>query len=579
MNDTLRQNEQQKLATDKEIERLTLPLTAQDNTNIEYEEKWALCEQKFSMQLLAIQQQAEQEKAEQARTYNEKEQTLHHQHAEREHVLNQQLQERQEELRHLEQDRAKREKILLEQTSLARQELENLLHTLAQREQEFSVQLLEIQRQAKQEKSDQALTCNEQERTLHHQYAEREHALNQQLQTGQEELRRLKQNWVQHEKALNKKIDALQSEKQELDRAQQLQTQNHQSERKALLDQLKAEILSEQQTNLRLRQSLTEVQRNFEAKQLSLPWRMPAPLCMLASLIATKKDSGPASPMTVENEPTHEIMSSMKRLQSLNLQHTSIMLPPVQTTNLLSSIPVATLDELLTFHDQRFVRLAYQTLLGREPDPEGLDYYIRRLHRGFAKIGVLKQIHHSKEGQEYAANLPGLDKAIQRFQRRQYPLIGWLFKQGDDEDSNHTTARKLRSIENHIFLLSEESKRRFNQFETALAGLHYLVEQQTQSIEKHTQSIEKHTQSIEKQTQSIEQQTQSIEQQTQSIITAQERFAAQDQGRRPLKTPYTPTSSNPQLSDPDDYNQVSPRVRAINSQIKTAVSTYAGRIA
>jgi hypothetical protein len=147
-----------------------------------------------------------------------------------------------------------------------------------------------------------------------------------------------------------------------------------------------------------------------------------------------------------------------------------------------ANLPANNLSQLLALHDQAFIHAAYQKLLGRHPDPEGLSYYLGRLRNGIPKMQILTQLRLSTESKAHTIDLPGLDVAIQRYQRGQLPLIGWLFRQIYGTEGNTAIERKLRSIENKIVLLSDESNRRFNQTETALAGLPHLVTHQTQTI-------------------------------------------------------------------------------------------------
>jgi glycosyltransferase involved in cell wall biosynthesis len=147
-----------------------------------------------------------------------------------------------------------------------------------------------------------------------------------------------------------------------------------------------------------------------------------------------------------------------------------------------ANLPANNLSQLLALHDQAFIHAAYQKLLGRHPDPEGLSYYLGRLRNGIPKMQILTQLRLSTESKAHTIDLPGLDVALQRYQRGQLPLIGWLFRQLYNTDGNTSTERKLRSIENQIFLLRDESNRRFNQMETTLAGLHNLVVQRTHAI-------------------------------------------------------------------------------------------------
>lgn len=73
-------------------------------------------------------QQANQEKVQQAHNHNEQLRLLQCEHAEREQALSQQLLAGQQELHNIEQEWIKREQLLFEQINQVRQELENLLH-------------------------------------------------------------------------------------------------------------------------------------------------------------------------------------------------------------------------------------------------------------------------------------------------------------------------------------------------------------------------------------------------------------------------------------------------------------------
>lgn len=199
-------------------------------------------------------------------------------------------------------------------------------------------------------------------------------------------------------------------------------------------------------------------------------------------------------------------------------------------------VAASTLDELLAQYDQPFIQSAYLTLLGRAPDPEGLHYYLGRLRAGFSKIHILAQLGLSSEGKTYAAKLPGLDIAIERHQRAQYPLIGWLFRLVNGWEGNHPTERKLRSIENQVFVLGDESKRRFNQLETALAGLHHLVVQEARPV-----------------------------------------VAAV--GSTPLIVQGESSSTPIQPPEPDGLKKISPRARDIYFRLKKSAAIHAGEVA
>ena len=89
-----------------------------------------------------------------------------------------------------------------------------------------------------------------------------------------------------------------------------------------------------------------------------------------------------------------------------------------------SSTAVVTLEDLLAHHDERFIYNAYCVLLGRAPDPEGLEYYLNRIRAGVSKVEILAQLHQSKEGKSRLINIAGLDKAIKCQKILKVSLLG-----------------------------------------------------------------------------------------------------------------------------------------------------------
>jgi FkbM family methyltransferase len=406
-----------------------------------------------SAQLLTVQQQASREKTEQARIHREQVNALYHQHADREKAFSLQLQAEQLERRCRELDHAQREKEYVEHGNQSRATLEILLRNQIQREQDVIAQLLAIRQQAEQEKSEQACFHREQELALRFQHAERE------------------QSWARQEKAFGTEVAALQSALQELHSAQQLRTQKYDAQLSTNLNehtrlaedcaalgaQLKAENLANQQTSLRLRQTLAEVQQRLTTTHASFTWRVTSPMRAMATFIRSKGNLGSASPSG--EEPSDALMTATAAPASINIQHVSIesiMLPSIPAAKPPSSTTASTLDALLACHDQRLINCAYQTLLGRAPDPEGFEYYLRRLRAGYPKIQLIKQLRYSPEGKKRASNIPGLISSIQRYRNESYPLIGWLFRALRKSEANHPRDRKLRSIESLIINLSEK---------------------------------------------------------------------------------------------------------------------------
>jgi hypothetical protein len=76
----------------------------------------------------------------------------------------------------------------------------------------------------------------------------------------------------------------------------------------------------------------------------------------------------------------------------------------------------STVNELMAFEGEEFVRMAYFTLLGREADPSGLQYYTQRLAHGESREQIIADLHSDPEGQARGAEIPGLREVYSRLQ-------------------------------------------------------------------------------------------------------------------------------------------------------------------
>jgi FkbM family methyltransferase len=71
-------------------------------------------------------------------------------------------------------------------------------------------------------------------------------------------------------------------------------------------------------------------------------------------------------------------------------------------------------NELLALDADAFVSAAYQTLLRRQTDPEGLRNYIQELNSGVSKLSVLSKLRRSEEGRRHRIALWGYRGAVLR---------------------------------------------------------------------------------------------------------------------------------------------------------------------
>jgi FkbM family methyltransferase len=127
-------------------------------------------------------------------------------------------------------------------------------------------------------------------------------------------------------------------------------------------------------------------------------------------------------------------------------------------------VPATSINELLCRHDMDFVRCAYVTLLGREPDPTGQAYYAERLRVGLAKMQILSELRLSKEGRERPQAFPKMDLELAKAARTRFPIIGRLLPGSRLEPNRSVRAfvaavtHQLGSFERQVLSLVQQQQ-------------------------------------------------------------------------------------------------------------------------
>ena len=120
---------------------------------------------------------------------------------------------------------------------------------------------------------------------------------------------------------------------------------------------------------------------------------------------------------------------------------------------LYDTVP-ASLDELLTLHDARFVRAAYLGLLGRPADAAGLKSYVDLLARGVPREQLIVALAESDEGRRNPSPLPGMTAFVEMHRPRRTSLpqrfLGRLGRM-----LNHSQEAPLRARANNLAALSD----------------------------------------------------------------------------------------------------------------------------
>jgi GT2 family glycosyltransferase len=127
-----------------------------------------------------------------------------------------------------------------------------------------------------------------------------------------------------------------------------------------------------------------------------------------------------------------------------------------------------TLEELLSHRDEQFIHCAYQCVLGRAPDPEGLSYYLARVRSGISKIEILSQLRQSREGKAIPEKLVGLDRSIRINRYKKWPFIGlWLTKNSKEYQT------QLQAINNQLYIMENVFTRQFNHLYNSFESLQH----------------------------------------------------------------------------------------------------------
>lgn len=111
-----------------------------------------------------------------------------------------------------------------------------------------------------------------------------------------------------------------------------------------------------------------------------------------------------------------------------------------------------TLEALLELPDTLFVIAAYQAVLGRAPDPGGLQNYVSKVRAGNDKVHILAELVQSPEGR--IRELSGLSEAIVEFRKRSPSFWGRLYRRLAGTASG-STERNLRVIDNRLRLAEQ----------------------------------------------------------------------------------------------------------------------------
>lgn len=318
-------------------------------------------------------------------------------------------------------------KTYLDEVSQLRQQLEANLKSLVEQENRHSEQLQNVQRIYAQEQEQQRADYQRRENI----HAAHLMAVQQQLEGKLIELfEREKQN-----------LEQLQNQ-HAIHEQQMIQIQRDYQDRDQLLN---SQLLDKQQEISQIRQDCLLVEQELTRKiyqmkeelvgiRSSYVWRWSQPLRTVLEKLSGKKmvlmNDGKAdlynwtSEMSLNfQQCSAEVMSHFVNDNTAASNNTCAVTGSDMSTDTIIKA-AKSMDELLAYQDRDFIQCAYLTLLGREPDVQGANYYLTRMNLGISKPEIVAQMHSSVEGKRHNNQLPGMKKSIFHYRLKKIPFFG-----------------------------------------------------------------------------------------------------------------------------------------------------------
>jgi FkbM family methyltransferase len=174
--------------------------------------------------------------------------------------------------------------------------------------------------------------------------------------------------------------------------------------------------------------------------------------------------------------PATDDPNSFPATKVVNQETTETMQNPTAPEARNPYLRANSLAELLAWNDVDFVRCAYVTILGRQPDAEGEAYYTDRIRRGHSKFEVLWQLRRSAEGPGHDPGIAGLDRALKMAAWQRRPTIGWPLRVCFGGEASDRTSKRHRAVLNEVARVQLEQERQAMRLGDIVAKLAHLID-------------------------------------------------------------------------------------------------------
>ncbi|MCK4794986.1 MAG: DUF4214 domain-containing protein, partial [Desulfobacteraceae bacterium] len=160
------------------------------------------------------------------------------------------------------------------------------------------------------------------------------------------------------------------------------------------------------------------------------------------------------------------------------------------------------INDFLKYHNEEFIKNAYQGILGRVADPVGLDLYLNRLGRGVSKIEILGRLRYCSEGRKKGNKIRGLFFPLFAQMLFKIPVLGYFIRLGiaifrlpralhDIIDYKDYSISKNEIIQNHLNQNFNGIEKSFNQLTEDLHAKTRTFEGLRMSLESSEQGLSK----------------------------------------------------------------------------------------
>lgn len=352
-----------------------------------------------------------------------------------------------------------REQQLTQQLLDTRQRVENVTLLFAQREKESYLEKLQLQKEIERNQSLAA------EQLLH---ATRENQKREEAHyaryTDLQQLKHNQENELKEQLALSQQA----AKQQELELCKQYAEYQHELQQahakveminnqaiehvklaaSVVESELRQQLKVAMDRLLPLQDEILLLQSELQQVINSFSWWFTAPLRWLVYAIRPNGSS-----VKIRPKLSHSISKNIERISITPLFGESPMVSYAPNSTVAAA---RTIDELLGHFDAAFVYCSYITLLGREPDPEGMAYYLGRLRSGYSKSELIAQIALSSEGRNCEKPLKGLDELLARQRRAQH----WFWRRFSRSDRLERQCNRLEytveRVANQLLLLEND---------------------------------------------------------------------------------------------------------------------------